>query len=156
RKLEARDKEVRDHERAHASAGAALASAPSYEMMVGPDGHKYAVGGEVKINLVKAKSPEDTIEKMEKVIKAALAPIRPSAGDRRVAEEARQIQMEAKIEIAREKAEERKEKIDEHKEERPMPTSANSDFTSRAMNAYDQAAELKSEKGQTHSQNAEL
>ncbi len=99
RKMKARDREVRDHERAHANVGGGIAGSPKYEMMIGPDGHSYAVGGEVKINLIKASTPESTIERMDQIIRAAMAPVRPSAGDRSVAVRAREIKMEAEIEI---------------------------------------------------------
>ena len=68
-------------------------------MLVGPDGQHYAVGGEVKISLIRAQTPEQTIKRMEQVIKAAMAPVRPSAGDRSVAVDARVIKMEAELEI---------------------------------------------------------
>ncbi len=88
-KLKARDREVRAHEAAHASAGGAHAGQPSYTYQSGPDGKRYAVGGEVPIDL--AAVPDDpaaTIEKMEQVKRAALAPAEPSSADRRIAAEA--------------------------------------------------------------------
>jgi hypothetical protein len=44
--LGARDREVRAHEAAHAAAGGALAGVPHYDYVTGPDGRRYAAGGE--------------------------------------------------------------------------------------------------------------
>lgn len=65
----------------------------------------YAVGGEVKIDTSKENDPQATIRKMQKVKRAALAPAQPSATDRNVAAKASQMEMEARIELAKEKAE---------------------------------------------------
>lgn len=84
--LKARDREVRNHEEAHARVGGQFAGAPSYTFQSGPDGQQYAVGGEVAIDVAPvADDPEATIEKMEVVKAAALAPAEPSAQDRKVA-----------------------------------------------------------------------
>lgn len=109
RELQRRDREVRQHERAHAAAGGALAGPPTYEYQVGPDGKRYAVSGEVKIDSSPANSPEATIAKMEQVIRAALAPAQPSAQDRAVANEARQNKIEAQRELSEEQADEQRQ-----------------------------------------------
>lgn len=89
RELKARDREVRAHEQAHARAGGAHASAPQYELERGPDGQTYAVGGHVSISTSPVPGdPEATIDKMETVRRAALAPAEPSPEDRRAAAEA--------------------------------------------------------------------
>jgi hypothetical protein len=98
-KLKARDREVRAHELAHASVGGQYAGAPSYEYQQGPDGRRYAVGGEVQIDIGKEASPEDTLQKMQQVIASAMAPQEPSAQDIRVANQARQIAAEARAEM---------------------------------------------------------
>ena len=49
--LQLRDQEVRSHELAHASVGGSSTGAPSYSFETGPDGKKYAVGGEVSVDL---------------------------------------------------------------------------------------------------------
>lgn len=87
--LVARDTEVRAHEQAHAAAGGQWAGAPSYDYQRGPDGKRYAVGGEVPIDVSSvAGDPRATIAKMQQVRRAALAPAQPSPTDRRVAAEA--------------------------------------------------------------------
>ncbi|OGI17153.1 MAG: hypothetical protein A2287_05445 [Candidatus Melainabacteria bacterium RIFOXYA12_FULL_32_12] len=62
--LKIRDKEVRSHEQVHMSAAAGLVVKPAqYEYEQGPDGQRYAVSGEVSLNISKGKTPEETIEK---------------------------------------------------------------------------------------------
>ncbi len=89
--LKARDSEVRMHEQAHAAVGDQYAGTPSYEYQHGPDGTNYAVGGEVQINVAEIKDdPQATIEKMQVVRAAALAPQAPSSADRAIAADATQ------------------------------------------------------------------
>ena len=97
--LAARDREVRAHEQAHAAVGGQHAGAPSYDYERGPDGVRYAVGGEVSIDVSKAATPEETIRKAQVVRRAALAPAEPSPQDRRVAAQSVQIEAEAQREI---------------------------------------------------------
>ncbi|MDR1685233.1 MAG: hypothetical protein LBR82_02125 [Desulfovibrio sp.] len=105
RELKARDREVRAHEQAHAAVGGGFAGAPSYEMQTGPDGKRYAVGGEVPIDVSPAATPEATIAKARRIRAAASAPAQPSGADRGIA--ARASAMEA--EALREKAAEDRE-----------------------------------------------
>lgn len=98
--LKSRDQEVRAHELAHAAVGGSTTGAPKYEYEVGPDGRKYAVSGEVDVDLSKVPGdPVATIAKMRKVHAAALAPANPSAQDRKVAAQATQAILEAQTEI---------------------------------------------------------
>jgi hypothetical protein len=100
RQLESRDQEVRAHERAHASVGGTSTGSPSYSFDTGPDGKKYAVSGEVSVNLsTVAGNPQATIKKMQQVHAAALAPASPSAHDIRVASNASQIILQAQTEL---------------------------------------------------------
>ena len=85
-KLAKRDKEVRQHEQAHLSAAAGLAtSGATYSMQTGPDGKQYAVGGEVQIDVSPGNTPEETLSKARTIQAAALAPGDPSAADHSVA-----------------------------------------------------------------------
>ena len=102
RQLERRDAEVRAHEQAHASVGGAYAGSPSYDYETGPNGKKYAVGGEVSISLSEEGTPQETIKKMQTVRAAALAPAEPSSQDRKVAAEATQKIAEARAELINE------------------------------------------------------
>lgn len=109
--LKKRDQEVRQHEQAHirASGGNNIGS-PQYEYVTGPDGKRYAVGGEVKVDMSKEDTPEETLEKAREIERGALASDEPSPEDRKVAQEARQMQQEARQEIAEEKGEDLKSK----------------------------------------------
>lgn len=99
--LQKRDKEVRAHEQAHVAAGATSAR---YEYETGPDGKKYAVGGNASIETSDVPNdPEATIRKAQKIQRAALAPSDPSPKDRQVAAEARQMEAKARQELMEEK-----------------------------------------------------
>jgi hypothetical protein len=98
--LQQRDREVRAHETAHAAAGGSVTGSPSYTFEVGPDGKKYAVEGEVSVDLSTVPGdPRATIVKMQKVYNAALAPANPSIQDSRVANTAAQIIAQAQSEL---------------------------------------------------------
>ncbi len=99
KELKTRDDEVRRHEEQHQSAGGQYASSPTYDMTKGPDGVMYATGGEVRIDLAKESTPQATIDKMNQVRAAALAPQEPSVQDRRVAARAAQLAGEARAEL---------------------------------------------------------
>lgn len=99
--LQQRDDEVRQHERAHASVGGQYAGAPSYDFKRGPDGGQYAVGGEVPIDVSPiADDPAATIQKMQQVRRAALAPAEPSGADRSIAAQAAMQEAVARQELA--------------------------------------------------------
>ena len=98
--LKQRDIEVKAHEAAHlASAGQYAAGGPSYTYQTGPDGRRYAIGGEVPIDVGKEKTPEQTLRKMRIVRRAAMAPANPSSADRRIAAAAGMAETEALREI---------------------------------------------------------
>ncbi len=99
--LQARDAEVRAHEQAHSATGGAYAGAPSYTETRGPDGHSYAIGGEVSIDSASvAGDPEATIIKLNTVIAAALAPAQPSGQDQAVASQAQKDLAQAYTELS--------------------------------------------------------
>jgi hypothetical protein len=103
--LKARDREVRRHEAAHARAGGEFAGTPHYEFTRGPDGRAYAVGGTTPIDVNPvAGNPEATIEKMQTVKRAALAPAEPSAQDRAVAASAEAEEAKARRELRQQNA----------------------------------------------------
>ncbi|NVJ59462.1 MAG: catalase [Gammaproteobacteria bacterium] len=102
--LKSRDREVRAHEAAHAAVGGQYAGAPSYTFQTGPDGRRYAVGGEVPIDIgVVSGNPEATIRKMQQVRRAALAPQDPSAQDQSVAAQATAQEAAARAELAQQR-----------------------------------------------------
>ncbi|MFE8072148.1 putative metalloprotease CJM1_0395 family protein [Marinobacteraceae bacterium S3BR75-40.1] len=100
-KLQARDQQVRQHERAHQSVGGQYAGSASYSYKQGPDGQRYAMGGEVPIDMSPVPGdPKATIEKMRTVKAAAMAPAEPSAADRQIAARATQVMISAQVEMA--------------------------------------------------------
>lgn len=105
--LKKRDTEVKAHEQAHlAAAGQYAAGGPSYTYQVGPDGKRYAIGGEVPIDMSKETTPEATIAKMQQVGRAALAPANPSSADRQIAARAAQLTLQARAELQSEMSDE--------------------------------------------------
>lgn len=98
--LKRRDQEVRTHEQAHVAAGGQhVRGGISYEYQTGPDGKRYAVGGEVSIDTSPENNPEDTIRKAQTIRQAALAPAEPSGQDRRAAAAAAQMELKARQEL---------------------------------------------------------
>lgn len=100
-KLKQRDTEVRTHEQAHLAAAGSLAlSGPNYVYQTGPDGKQYAIGGDVKIDTSKGRTPEETAQKAKQIRAAALAPAEPSAQDMKVAAAAASMEMEATAKLS--------------------------------------------------------
>lgn len=100
-----RDKEVRTHEQAHQSAGGEYASSPTYQFTQGPDGKRYATGGEVQIDTSAVPGdPAATIAKMQQIRSAALAPAEPSAQDLAVARSAAASEAKARKELMAEQS----------------------------------------------------
>lgn len=100
-KLKARDQEVKSHEQAHLSAAGSLAAGPAnFTYQTGPDGHKYAIGGEVNINMAAVSGdPAATLRKADIIRRAALAPSQPSDQDRAVAQQAASMALKAQAEL---------------------------------------------------------
>ena len=98
--LRRRDREVRAHEAAHAAAAGGLGGGASYTYVTGPDGRRYAVGGEVAVRLSSGHTPEEAIRNAQQVRAAALAPAEPSSQDRAVAAHATAMEAAARAELA--------------------------------------------------------
>lgn len=112
KKLKEIDRKVKQHEMQHQAAAGELYRGVSYTYQTGPDGNKYAVAGEVKIDIQEVKDdPEATIIKMQKVKKAALAPSEPSQQDYAVARQAESIEQKAKKELQQQQSEKLKEQL---------------------------------------------
>ncbi|MBD3612602.1 MAG: protein-glutamate O-methyltransferase [Hydrogenovibrio crunogenus] len=104
-RLKKRDAEVRAHEQAHAASGGAHAGAPSYGYETGPDGKRYAVSGEVSIDTSEIEGDtRGSLQKLEQVARAAMAPAQPSGQDRKVAAQARAKIARLRAEMVEEKA----------------------------------------------------
>lgn len=107
RALQQRDREVRAHEMAHVAVGGELVlRGAQFEYETGPDGIRYAVGGDVLIDTSPGRTPEETIEKAERIRATALAPADPSPQDRAVAAMAIQMALQAQVELAVQQREE--------------------------------------------------
>lgn len=102
--LRARDAEVRSHESAHMAAGGGLTGGMSLSYQLGPDGKRYAVGGEVSIDASPGNTPEETVLKAQRIRAAALAPAEPSAQDRSVAARAGQMESDARGQLRLQRA----------------------------------------------------
>lgn len=102
-KLVQRDREVRNHEAAHVAAGGGyVRGAARFDYQAGPDGKRYAIGGEVSLDTSKvAGDPRATLEKARTIQRAAMAPADPSAQDHNVAAQAMQMATEASMELAK-------------------------------------------------------
>jgi len=105
--LSARDQVVRAHEQAHQSVGGQYTGSVSFSYQTGPDGKRYAVGGEVPIDASPVSGdPLATIAKMRTVQAAANAPADPSSQDRKVAAAAARLLSRAQVELSAQKREE--------------------------------------------------
>ena len=103
-----RDREVRAHEQAHLSAaGSRATSGASFTYVDGPDGKRYATGGEVSVDTSPVQGdPEATLRAAELIQRAALAPAEPSVQDRQVAAAASTMAQAASAEISQQRADE--------------------------------------------------
>src|SRR5215475_8868130 len=99
--LRQRDQEVRLHEQAHLlAAGPYAKGAPSYTYQTGPDGQRYAIGGEVPIDLSAVPgNPQATLQKALTIRRAALAPTDPSEADQAVAAQATALAAQAQQQL---------------------------------------------------------
>ncbi|MCK8059935.1 MULTISPECIES: putative metalloprotease CJM1_0395 family protein [unclassified Fusibacter] len=109
RELVNREREVIAHERAHQSAGGDIAGSASYTYTIGPDGKRYISGGEVSLSIPGSDDPEEMIQIAQQVIKAAMAPVKPSSQDISVASRAQQMASQARMLLASKRYEAQKE-----------------------------------------------
>jgi hypothetical protein len=77
-----------------------MAGAASYTYETGPDGKRYAVGGEVPIRAPKASTPQQAIRIAQTIRAAALAPSDPSSQDLAVAASATAMEASARSQVA--------------------------------------------------------
>ena len=102
-KLKQRDQQVRTHEAAHMAVGGSLVrGGATYTYQQGPDGQRYAVGGEVQLDAGPVPDdPKATLAKAAQLRAAALAPADPSPQDQAVAAGANAMAAQASAELAR-------------------------------------------------------
>ncbi len=103
KELKKTDSEVRAHEAAHlAAAGGIATGGASFNYQQGPDGIRYAIGGEVSIDTAAVSGdPAATLRKAETIKSAALAPAHPSGPDLQVAASASAMSALAQAELLR-------------------------------------------------------
>jgi hypothetical protein len=106
KELQLRDREVKAHELAHKAVGGRYVTGSSFSYQTGPDGRRYAIGGEVSIDTSAAQTPQETLYKAEQIRRAALAPADPSPQDYHVASQATQMAAQARAEIFSQRYEE--------------------------------------------------
>tara|TARA_R110001592_G_scaffold191441_1_gene437683 strand:+ start:15965 stop:16837 length:873 start_codon:yes stop_codon:yes gene_type:complete len=147
--LKARDLEVRAHEQAHKTVGGQYTGAVSLSYQAGPDGKRYAVGGEVPIDVSPISGdPQATITKMAVVSAAATAPAQPSAQDQMVGAQAARLMSEAQAELAQKKYEGVSDRENEQKENNKTKPSSNfkSNYTSNSLDQFQLVAANDNEK----------
>ncbi len=101
--LKSRDQEVKAHEQAHLNAAGSLATGgASFTYQTGPNGVRYAIGGEVNIDTSAVDGdPAATLRKADTIRRAALAPAEPSSQDQVVAGKASAMSAKASIELVK-------------------------------------------------------
>ena len=88
-RLQQRDQQVRQEEKAHAAVAGDLAGPISYHFQRGPDGRQYAIGGSVGIQAsTLSGDPAEAERKAGRLAAAANAATNPSAQDYAVARQA--------------------------------------------------------------------
>ncbi|MBL1278515.1 MAG: hypothetical protein COB30_020775 [Ectothiorhodospiraceae bacterium] len=151
--LKTSDREVRAHEAAHLAAAGGLArGGASFTYQAGPDGRRYAVGGEVSIDTSPVRDdPQATIQKAQTIRAAALAPANPSGADRSVAAAAGQLEASARAELSAKRTDEIKERQQETQESQQNDSKVGAEVGTegRIERGIENGSEEKSESSQT-------
>jgi hypothetical protein len=150
RELKRRDAEVRNHEMAHVAAGGSqVQGGANFEYEVGPDGKRYAVGGNVSIDTSPGETPEESLIRAQTIRRAAMAPANPSPQDRQVAAQAMGMETAARKELAAERREgaEQAQKQMEQEPTAAPPLSSTRPQTNRPEPTENRAPELKPNTG---------
>lgn len=132
--LKQRDLEVKAHEQAHLNAAGSIAiGGASFTYQTGPNGVRYAVGGEVSIDTsVVDGDPAATLRKADAIRRAALAPANPSAQDQRVAGNATTMSKQARVDLV-ELTQELQKESEITEKEQPNQTEEDSKIESQAI-----------------------
>lgn len=94
--LKKRDRDVREHESAHASDPRLVKiGSAQYDYTIGPDGKAYATGGRVTLSTGTSRTPEEAIDKAEALKRASMAPGEPSSKDFQAMNAASAMEFEA-------------------------------------------------------------
>ena len=138
--LKRRDLEVKSHEQAHLSAAGALAiGGASFTYTTGPNGVRYATGGEVNIDTSSVEGdPAASLRKADAIRRAALAPTSPSSQDQLVANRATGMAEAARTELIQQTQEEQKiKKESKETEETKENETTNTTEVDDAFNSPD-------------------
>jgi len=102
RELERLDRVVRAQENVHRAVAPEVVSGDStFEFEVGPDGRRYAVRGETRIELPRSGDPDQIVHDAQLALRAALAPAQVSSEDRVLAMRAAGLEARARAQIQR-------------------------------------------------------
>lgn len=112
-RLKKRDKEVRQHEHKHKAIAGRHAQNIQYSYITGPDNKRYAIEGQVPMDVSPERTPEETLEKALKIKQAVGSVDNPSVADRQIIARADQIATQARREIIRRKQEKVAESIED-------------------------------------------
>lgn len=138
--MKANEEKVKAHEAAHKAVGGSLASSATYSYSQGPDGHRYITGGEVQIDMSSGKTPEETISRMQQVIRAAMAPAEPSPQDRAVAAQAGSMLAQAQQEKSKQSDPTRESQPGDDTDPVKEATKKANSADARIKNAYNNPA----------------
>ncbi len=126
-RLQQIERDVIAHEQAHIAAGHGLiTSGPNYTYTYGPDGKRYAIGGEVGIDTAAERKAEANIDKGIRIQAAALAPKDPSAQDYQVAAVGEQLETQGRTDLIQEQRQQQAEAeatAQAHREAEQTPTT---------------------------------
>ena len=105
RDLERRDLQVRTRDMAFIAAAGGAAGSYSLQYETGPDGRRYAVGADIKLDTSEGATPEQTLAKARALRAATMGARADSSNDASAAAKAVRMEAEARAEIARERGE---------------------------------------------------
>ena len=112
RDLERRDQQVRTRDMAFIAAAGGAAGSYSVEYETGPDGRRYAVGADIKLDTSEGATPEQTLAKARALRAATMSARGESSTDASATAKAVRMEAEARAEIERERAAERQVAVD--------------------------------------------
>lgn len=135
RELQRIETSVQAHEAAHMAAGGSLAGGASYGYTQGPDGKMYITSGEVPISMPSSDDPNQNIAYARQVAAAAMAPADPSPQDYKVAAQAAQMEMRARMDLSAQNAEEMQARTQEQRERTNQNQDQNAQNTQGTANA---------------------
>jgi hypothetical protein len=113
RELERKDQQVRTRDMAFLAAAGGAAGSVSLEYETGPDGRRYAVGADIKLDTSAGATPEQTMAKARALRAATMSARSDSSTDASAAAKAVRMEAEARAEIERERAAERERAVDQ-------------------------------------------